>query len=42
MSAAEYQAKGDWLRFNPHGPQAQMVRRELRAWDRELESQGVT
>jgi hypothetical protein len=40
MSPAEYQAKLDWLRSNPHGPQAQMVRRELRAWDRELESPG--
>jgi hypothetical protein len=42
MSPAEYQAKRDWLRSNPHGPQAQMVKRELRAWDRELESQGVS
>ena len=42
MSPAEYQAKREWLRSNPHGAQAQMVRRELRAWDRELESQGET
>ena len=42
MSPAEYQAKRDWLRSNPHGAQAQMVKRELRAWGRELESQGVT
>jgi hypothetical protein len=42
MSGAEYQAKRDWLRSNPHGPQAQMVRRGLRECDRELESQGVT
>jgi hypothetical protein len=42
MSPAEYQAKRDWLRSNPHGVQAQMVRRELRAWDRKLESEGVT
>ena len=42
MSPAEYQAKRDWLRSNPYGPQAQMVKRELRAWERELESQGVT
>jgi hypothetical protein len=42
MRPAEYQARRDWLRSNPHGPQAQMVRRELRAWDRELERQGVT
>ena len=41
MNPAEYQAKRDWLRSNPHGPQAQMVKRELRAWDRELESVGV-
>ena len=40
MSPAEYQAKRDWLRSNPYGAQAQMVKRELRAWDRELESQG--
>jgi hypothetical protein len=42
MIPAEYEAKRDWLRSNPHGPQAHMVRRELRAWERELESQGVT
>ena len=40
MNPHEYQAKREWLRLNPHGAQAQMVRRELRAWDRELESQG--
>ena len=42
MSPDEYRAKRDWLRLNPHGPRAQVVRRELRAWDRELESQGET
>lgn len=34
MSPADYQGKRDWLRSHPHGPQAQMIRRELRAWER--------
>jgi hypothetical protein len=42
MSPAEYQAKLDWLRSNPHGQQARMVKRQLRAWERELESRGET
>jgi hypothetical protein len=42
MEFPEYQGKREWLRSHPHGPQAQMILRELRAWERELESQGVT
>src|SRR5262245_34527418 len=42
MSPAEYQAKRDWLRLNPHGARAQMVRRELRAWERDLTERGET
>lgn len=42
MSPAEYRGKRDWLRSHPHGVQAQMIRRELRAWERELEAQGKT
>ena len=42
MSPEEYRAKRDWLRLHPHGLRAETVKRELRACDRELESQGVT
>jgi hypothetical protein len=42
MNPEEYRAKRDWLRTNPHGVRARMVERELRAWDRELESRGLT
>lgn len=42
MSPEEYRAKRDWLRLHSHGLRAETVKRELRAWDRELESQGVT
>ena len=42
MSPEEYRGKRDWLRSNPHGLRARMVERELRAWDRELERQGLT
>jgi hypothetical protein len=41
VNQAEYRAKREWLRLNPHGPRAQLVRRELRTWDRELQSRGV-
>ena len=42
MSPAEYEAQREWLRLNPRGAQAQIVRRRLRARERELERQGVT
>jgi hypothetical protein len=42
MSPAESRGKLDWLRSNPTGVQAQAVRRELRAWERDLEAQGLT
>jgi hypothetical protein len=41
MNKEEYKAKAEWLRLNPHGMRAQSVRRELRAYERELEAQGV-
>jgi len=41
MTPEEYRAKRDWLRSNPHGVRARMVERELRAWDRQLEGEGV-
>jgi hypothetical protein len=41
MTPEEYRAKRDWLRSNPHGVRARMVERELRAWDRHLEGEGV-
>jgi hypothetical protein len=42
MTQAEYQGKVDWLRSHPHGMVAQAVRRELRAFEAELKSQGKT
>jgi hypothetical protein len=42
MTQAEYQGRVDWLRSHPHGMVAQAVRRELRAFEAELKSQGKT
>jgi hypothetical protein len=42
MKPAEYRAKREWLRSHPQGPQAQIVRRELRAHERELEDQAIS
>jgi hypothetical protein len=42
MSPEEYVAKRDWLRSQPYGAEAQMIRRELRAQERELEAEGTT
>ena len=35
MDRAEYEAQRDWLRLNPHGMRAQVVRKQLRAYERE-------
>src|SRR4051812_23931248 len=42
MDPTEYQAKREWLRLNPHGMRAQAVRREIRAFERELQPRGET
>jgi len=42
MDATEYQAKREWLRLDPHGMRAQAVRRELRAYERELQARCET
>src|SRR4051794_3414406 len=42
MDATEYQAKREWVRLNPHGMRAQAVRRELRAYERELQARSET
>jgi len=41
MNADEYRAQSEWLRLNPHGARAQIVRRELRAYEREQQARGV-
>lgn len=41
MTPADYKAKLEWLRSNPSGMRSQTIKRELRAWERELESEGV-
>src|SRR3954452_735661 len=42
MDPTEYQAKREWPRINPHGMRAQAVRREVRAYERELQARGET
>ena len=42
MKPADYIAKRDWLRSHPQGMQAQIVKRELRAYESELEEQGIS
>lgn len=42
MSPEEYRARREWLRSNPHGIRARTVERELRVWERELQSRGLT
>lgn len=42
MKPADYTAKRDWLRSHPQGMEAQIVKRELRAYERELEEQGIS
>jgi hypothetical protein len=41
MDPAEYRAKREWLRSNPYGTQAGMIKQQLRGWERELEAQGT-
>lgn len=35
MNRIEYEAQSDWLRNNPHGARAALVRRDLRRYERE-------
>lgn len=41
MTADEYLAKREWLRLNPHGARAEIVRREVRAYEREKKALGI-
>jgi hypothetical protein len=41
MTADEYRAKREWLRLNPHGARAHIVRGELRAYERAQKAQGT-
>jgi hypothetical protein len=41
MSEAEYHAKRDWVRLNPHGMRSRTVQAELRAWETELARRGM-
>lgn len=41
MNPEEYVAKREWLRSNPTGMLARSGMRKLRAWERELDEQGI-